>query len=358
MATQTRELTTPRSQAVLPRQATTRTRATPRGQAPAELPGEADQGPAFGHGGHRKRFTRHSTAGEVVLAYLGAQAARLSALDLAVRRDKADAVHQMRVTTRRLRSTLQAFPEVLSAPDTSELRDELKWLGGVLGEARDAEVLAGHLHASLAAMPTELVIGPAQARITLYFAPVEASSRAAVLEALDSKRYRALVLDLTRLLERPPLTPAAAEPAGKVLPRALAKASHRVGRRMRRASQAPAGQPREVALHETRKAAKRARYAAEAAAPGLGKQAGRKGRRLAKRMKQLQSVLGDHQDAVIARTTAREIGIQAHLAGENAFSFGLLHERAHHQARGYQDEARGAYRRARRAARGSWLSTH
>jgi CHAD domain-containing protein len=350
MATQTRAMTTAGSQAVLPRQA------TPRGQAPAELAEEAGLETAFGRGGRRKRFTRQSTAGEVVLAYLGAQAARLSALDLAVRRDKIDAVHQMRVTTRRLRSTLQAFPAVLSAPDTSTLRNELKWLGGVLGEARDAEVLAGYLHASLAALPGELVIGPAQARVTLHFAPVEASSRAALLEALDSGRYRTLVIELTRLLERPPLTPAAAEPAGKVLPRAVAKASHRVDRRMRQAGQAPAGQPREVALHETRKAAKRARYAAEAAAPGLGKQAGHKARRLAKRMKQLQSVLGDHQDAVIARTTAREIGIQAHLAGENAFSFGLLHERAYHQARGCQDEARGVYQRARRAARGNWLS--
>lgn len=75
-------------------------------------------------------------------------------------------------------------------------------------------------------------------------------------------------------------------------------------------------------------------------------------------MKQLQSVLGDHQDAVIVRATAREIGIEAHLAGENAFSFGLLHERADHQAHGCQDEACGVYRRARRAARGGWLSAH
>ena len=310
----------------------------------------------FGRSGHRRRFTRHSPAGEVVLGYLGAQAARLSKLDLAVGRDKPDAVHQMRVTTRRLRSTLQAFTAVLSEPETRQLRDELKWLGGVLGEARDAEVLAGNLHASLAAVPTELVIGPAQARVTAHFAPVEASARAGVIEALDSKRYRALVIGLTQLLERPPLTAAAADPAGKVLPRAVAKAAHRVERRMRGARKAPAGHPRETALHDTRKAAKRARYAAEAAAPGLGKKAGRKAKRLAKRMKAVQSVLGDHQDAVIARTTARAIGVQAHLAGENAFSFGLLHERSHHQALARQAEVRGAYRRARAAAHAGWLS--
>ena len=92
-----------------------------------------------------------------------------------------------------------------------------------------------------------------------------------------------------------------------------------------------------MALHETRKAAKRARYAAEAARPALGKKDGRKARRFAKRMKHVQSALGAHQDAVIAQAAARDIGVQAHLAGENAFSFGLLHERAHHQALACED---------------------
>ncbi|HEY0937916.1 MAG TPA: hypothetical protein VGD91_29760, partial [Trebonia sp.] len=56
--------------------------------------------------------------------------------------------------------------------------------------------------------------------------------------------------------------------------------------------------------------------------------AGRQAHRFAKGMKEVQSALGGHQDAVIAQATAREIGVQAHLAGENAFSFGLLQERA------------------------------
>jgi CHAD domain-containing protein len=108
-----------------------------------------------------------------------------------------------------------------------------------------------------------------------------------------------------------------------------------------------------VALHETRKAAKRARYTAEAAAPALGKKTGRKARRFANRMKHVQSALGAHQDAVIARATAREIGVQAHLAGENAFSFGLLHERAHHQALACEDQAYRAWQHAQRKSR--WL---
>ena len=49
-------------------------------------------------------------------------------------------------------------------------------------------------------------------------------------------------------------------------------------------------------------------------------------------MKKIQSVLGDHQDAVVARGVDRELGIGAHLAGENAFTFGLLYEREDQRA--------------------------
>jgi CHAD domain-containing protein len=304
---------------------------------------------------HRRRFTRHSSAGEVVLAYLDAQAAKLSVLDLAVRRDKPDALHQMRVTVRRLRSALQSFTAIVSKAETEHLRGELKWLAGVLGAARDNEVLADHLHAGLTAVPMELVLGPAQARITAHFAPLEASTRRAVLDALDSERYRALRAELGRLLDSPPLTPGAAEPAGKALPPAVGRAYRRTRRRMRRASHAPAGQAHDVALHETRKAAKRARYAAEVVAPALGKQGGRRARRFARRLKHVQSALGAHQDAVIARTAARAIGVQAHLSGENAFSFGLLHERAHRQAIACADQAQHAWRRARRQKSRGWL---
>jgi CHAD domain-containing protein len=329
------------------RETVTLTRATAPGRGAAQ-----DLPPGGRKLGRRRKFTEHSPAGEVLLAYLDAQAARLSALDLEVRRDKPDAVHQMRVTVRRLRSTLQAFTALMPSAGTRQLRTELKWLGGVLGAARDVEVLTDQLQAGLAALPTELVLGPAQARVSVHFAGQEADTRRAVLEVLDSERYRALRTGLAGLLDSPPLTPEAAEPAGKVLPRAVGRAYRRTDRRMRRVRQAPAGQAHDVALHETRKAAKRARYAAELAEPALGKKAGKKAHRFARRMKDVQSALGSHQDAVIVRATARDIGVQAHLAGENAFSFGLLRERAHHQALACQRQAHRAWRQAKRKSHG------
>jgi CHAD domain-containing protein len=289
-------------------------------------------------------------AGDVVSAYVGAQTSRLKALDAAVRRDEPDAVHQMRVTTRRLRAALQAFPMVLPQPATAGLRDELRWLGRVLGDARDAEVLEQHFQAALAELPVELVIGPAKARVTLHFAPEQAAARKAVLKALDSRRYFRLLDDLDRLVDDPPRTAEAA--ADEVLPQAVARAYRRVKRRIGRARRAPAGTARDIALHEARKAAKRARYAADAVEPVFGKRA----RRFARRMKAVQSVLGDHQDAVTARAVARDIGMEAHLAGENAFSFGLLNERAHRDAAGYQRQARSVWRRAARPKARRWLA--
>lgn len=296
-------------------------------------------------------LTHRSTAGEVVLGYLAQQAARFKSLDPAVRRGEPDAIHQMRVTTRRLRSTLQAFEMIIPAAATQHLRDELKRFGQVLGDARDGEVLSEHLQTGLADLPVELVMGPAQARNRMHFAPREAAARAAVLAELDSPAYFAMLDELDRLLDDPPLTPEAARPASKALPAAVGRTYRRTRRRMHRALRAPVGPPRETALHEARKAAKRARYAAEAARPTSGKQA----RRFAKRMKAVQSILGDHQDAVNVRAVAREIGVEAHLSGENAFSFGLLHERAHRDAREYQDQARRAWKHAKRRKTRRWL---
>src|SRR5207244_816693 len=140
-------------------------------------------------------------------------------------------------------------------------------------------------------------MGPVQARITGHFAPEQAEARRALLAALDSGRYLALLESLDRLIEATPFTPEAEKRAGKVLPALVWKALRRTRRRMDTAKVADAGQRQNLALHEARKAAKRARYAAEAVAPAAGKQASR----TAKALKKVQSTLGAHQDTVIAR---------------------------------------------------------
>jgi CHAD domain-containing protein len=291
------------------------------------------------HGG--QQATRPASAGDVVLGYLNEQAERLGSLDPQVRGDEPDSVHQMRVTTRRLRSTLQSFGQVIPRSGTEEILAGLKWLGGVLGEARDAEVLASRLMQNLRTLPAELVLGPAQARVQGHFAPIQAAARKNVLAALDSPRYFALRDALDELLADPPLSAVAAQPAGRVLPAAARRTYRRTKRRIRRAGHAPAGHPQEGAYHEARKAAKRARYAGEAVSPAFGKQA----RRFTKQMKKIQTVLGDHQDAVVARGVDRELGISANLAGENAFTFGLLYDQEDQRAARLRAQARRTWER-------------
>jgi CHAD domain-containing protein len=240
---------------------------------------------------------------------------------------------------------------VIPRPATAEVAGELKWLGGLLGEARDGEVLPQHLLASLEQVPVELLIGPVQARVQGHYAPRRASAREQIIEAFGSERYARLLADLDRLAHDPPLGPQAADLARDVLPAAVRTAYRQAGKRMRRARRAPHGRDRDVALHEARKSARRARYAAEATSPSSGKPA----RTFAKQMKKVQSVIGDHQDTVIARQAARELGIGAHLAGENAFTYGLLYERELHRAGRLQADARKAWKKASRPRYRTWM---
>ena len=316
-----------------------------------------EQGPERDGQDHRDlpiagtRPRRSASASVVVLAYLRLQAHALKSLEPMVRADEFDAVHQMRVATRRLRATLRSFGQVIPRSDTEQLVGELKWLGGLLGAARDGEVLSAHLQASVRTVPVELLIGPVQARVQGHFAPLRAAARAELLAALDAPRFARLLASLAHLTAGPLSGPRADDPARDVLPTAVRKAYRQADKRMRRARHAPPGQNRDVALHEARKSARRARYAAEAASPAIGKKASR----FAKQMKKVQSVLGDHQDTVLARQAARDLGIGAHLAGENAFTYGLLYEREVHRAERRQADARKTWKRASCSRYHKWM---
>ncbi|MFJ2403132.1 CHAD domain-containing protein [Streptomyces xanthochromogenes] len=263
------------------------------------------------------------TAGAEVLAYLRHQRDALVAHDPAVRRELPDAVHQMRVATRRLRSAFKSYAKVIDRSATDPVGEELKWLAGELGVDRDREVLAGRLRSHLEALPVTLRLGPVRARLRIWSADRATGARRRTLAVLDGKRYLALLTALDALLADPPLRPAAARPAADVLPRAVLKDHRRLAGRIRTALDLAPGHERDLALHEARKAAKRTRYAAEAATPALGRPA----KKFTRRVKALQSLLGDHQDSVVARDTLRLLAAQAHAAGESAFTWGLLYGR-------------------------------
>ncbi|MBT2368348.1 CYTH and CHAD domain-containing protein [Streptomyces sp. ISL-10] len=273
------------------------------------------------------------TAGDHILGYLREQADALVSYDPGVRRDLPDAVHQMRVATRRLRSALRTYRKILDREVTRPVTDELTWLAGELGVARDQEVLAERLRSRVDALPDTLLLGPVAARLKAWAVAAGSDARGTALAALDSTRYLDLLSALDALLEEPPLLKAAGKAADAALPDAVLKEYDRLSRRVEHALALPAGGERDVALHDARKAAKRTRYAAEAAAQALGRPA----RQFAKRMKAVQKVLGDHQDSVVARHTLRDLAIRADAAGESAFTWGLLYG---------QESARAAEREA------------
>ncbi|PZF79812.1 CYTH and CHAD domain-containing protein [Jiangella anatolica] len=271
------------------------------------------------------------TAGGRVADYLRAQVARLTAMDLAVRRDQPASVHQLRIAIRRLRSTLRVYRGLVDRRRTEPVRAELRWLGQRLGPARDLEVMEETLNRQVDELPAELVVGPVSARLTRHFAPARAEAAATVDETLRSDRYLRLLDALDQLVTEPPLRGRASRPARKELPRHVRRAYRTTKRRVGRIEDAD---HHDEALHDARKAAKRLRYAAELARPVAGAPANR----LRKRAKKVASVLGEHQDSAVIRPVLRELGAQAARSRENGFTFGLLYDR--HQASAADAERR------------------
>ncbi|WP_051871757.1 CYTH and CHAD domain-containing protein [Streptomyces sclerotialus] len=299
----------------------------PKGERRTAAPEDGTAGPA----GAGPVAAGPPTAERTVLRYLARQVTALVELDPAVRRDLPDSVHQMRVATRRLRSALRSYATVLDRSATDPVGTELKWLAAELGVGRDSEVLAARIQEALAALPKELRPGPVRTRLRTWSQAHRKGSRKHLLAVLDGTRYLALLDSLDTLLADPPRARAARRPAAEVLPKAVERDFRRLAGHVETALATPPGPDRDLALHEARKAAKRTRYAAEAARPELGRPA----RELVKRMTELQELLGDHQDGVVAREALRELAAQGHAAGENAFAYGVLYGR---------EEARAAIR--------------
>ncbi|MEU6064954.1 CYTH and CHAD domain-containing protein [Streptomyces sp. NPDC047082] len=261
------------------------------------------------------------SAGEEVLRYVDDQVHTFVDLDPAVRRGLPDSVHRMRVASRRLRSTLRSYRAVLDREVTDPIRAELKWLGGELGAERDQEVFMERLGSRVGAAPRELILGPVDARLQVWNVACASKARQRTLDALLSPRYLALLNSLATLTEQPSLRRKAARKPEKVMAKAILKEYARLAGRAAHALELPPGTERDAALHQTRKAAKKTRYATEPARASLGKPA----RRLGKRIKAVQKVLGEHQDSVVARDVLQNLARAAHAAGEAGFTWGLLY---------------------------------
>lgn len=279
-------------------------------------------GPRSQHRTHSKKKSPQ-TAGEVVLEYVGTQVRALIERDPAVRRREEDAVHQMRVATRRLRSCFRSYRKVLDRSATTPLGTELQWLAAELGVDRDREVLTARLSERVGELPRGLRHGPVAGRLRSYDRARRGGSHRRLQGVLDSERYLRLLDALEALLAEPPLQPGADRRPERVLQKAVSRDFDRVARRVERVLAAQPGAERDSLAHGARKAAKRARYAAEAARPVFGKRA----TSYVRRMVRLQDLLGLHQDTVVTRAALLDLASEAESADEPSFSYGVLYER-------------------------------
>ena len=294
--------------------------------------------------GKKAKLSAKAEAGAVVLAHVREQVQQIRAQDLPVRLDAPDSIHKMRVATRRLRSALTTFKPLVDAEVARSLRGELKWLAAELGTARDAEVMRDRVAAAVGADD-----GDAGSQVV---GELDRSYREAhdhVLAELDGERYHRLVESLDALVTDPPLTPPAADRAGKVLPGLVHRSYTVVRRLVEQAGAHPAGEEREELLHDARKAAKAARYAGESVSGVFGADAAR----FAEAMEAVQEALGEHQDSVLLRARLRELALSA-TSVEAAFLYGRLHALEEAQADRFQDHFAEAWKAAGRKSLHRW----
>ena len=258
--------------------------------------------------------------------------------DRAVRADVYDSVHQMRVTTRKIRSLLQASESAFGLSDDTWILDELRQLATVLGIARDAEVLAERYENALDELPSELVRGPVRERLVEGARRRYRSGWRKSVAAMRSQRYFRLLDALEGLVAVEPAPAAEGEESSSDA--TIESGYRRVRKQAKRANKAEI-ERRDEALHRIRKGAKRLRYTA--AATGAKK--------VSDAAKNIQTLLGDHQDSVVSRTHLAQQAEAAHAAGEDTFTYGLLYEREAELARHCREELRPALKALAKAVR-------
>jgi CHAD domain-containing protein len=246
----------------------------------------------------------------------------------------------MRVATRRLRAFLRTARTRLDRQWAQALRDELRWLGGVLGDVRDLDVLLEHLRADAESLePRER---RTFARVLGRLEDERGTRRAALLEALRSERYVQLLDRVEEATTAPKLAPDADERPLSDLPAAEF-------RRLRRAVKALPPDPTDEELHELRIHGKRARYAAELAERAVGKPA----TRFIAEAKRFQDVLGEHQDAVVAEERLRAL-VREGGGAATGLAVGRVVERQRERRRAARAALPAAWKRLERRGKATW----
>lgn len=280
-------------------------------------------------------------SGDPLQRAIAEQVRELVVWDRAVRADAYDSIHQMRVTTRKLRSLLRDYQDSFGLPEEGWVLDELRELAAILGTARDAEVLAERYERDLDGLAPELVRGQVRERLVGGAQRRYQTGLRRSLIAMRSQRYFRLLDSLEAIAGQ---DPGAAAAEGQA-PVTIEAAYKKVRKAAKAAAQVEREHPddhhRNEAVHRIRKRAKRLRYTA--AATGADK--------VSEQAKAVQSLLGDHQDSVVSREHLRQEAEIAHAAGEDTFTYGLLYQREADLAQRCRQELGGTLRKLAKAVR-------
>lgn len=281
---------------------------------------------------------------DLLTAYLAAQIREIMANDPGVRLGEPEAVHDLRSATRRSRSGLAAYRRIYDDAAVRHLRDELKWLGQVLGEPRDAEVMRDRLRGHAAELPPAPELASVKARLEEELGNTLDTAYRRLQKALLSERYFRLLDSLEAFRDNPPVRPDGSAPARKAAVKLVAKAAKRLRQAARTAKAARGGAKHETSLHQVRKDAKRLRHVAESVGPVHGKRAAK----VAKAAHGQQKILGDFQDSVVARDLLAGLVAGPDLPEAVASAYITLHTRQVQLAA----DAEAKYRKAHKKSRG------
>jgi CHAD domain-containing protein len=293
-----------------------------------------------------KKLSPSDPASVAVRAAIARGVERMISNDPHTRLGEVEALHQMRVGTRRLRSDLRTFRPLLDREWAEGLREELRWLGGVLGEVRDLDVMLARLRETAGAEAEDL---------EPLFKSLERNrqkARAALLTALGSARYVDLVERLVEAARNPVVLPAAGEPSSRALPPLVARSWRKLARAGRRLGLESA----DADFHRVRVLAKRARYGAEAIAPALGGKRGWQARKFARQAAKLQDTLGELQDSVVAREAILEAARSHPENGVFNLAAGQLAERQAQARTAARSRFPDVWKQLDRGKRRKWLT--
>jgi CHAD domain-containing protein len=234
----------------------------------------------------------HPTAAEVIRTGLIAAAGRfVDHLAAVVLDEDPEGVHQARVGLRRLRSGMRTFGELLDRDRLEPLRDELGRVSHELGAVRDLDVLLANLRADRQLLDPD--DRPGADELLGRLADERAHAYATLRDAMRAPRYASMLEAVAGFAAAPPFgTPEADSDAVDIVPTLV----RRPLRRLRREADQLRGTPDDAELHRVRILVKRLRYATDVAAPLAGKPA----RNAIRALRELQDVLGDHNDACVA----------------------------------------------------------